>query len=216
MSPLQLFRCRERADGPIPKDIVYSRLCQQYITAIVFWSRYLFLQHIMAALARDVLIAIILPLLPAILLVYPLIPTLAVIGSGFLLEYGAAPVGIALGLPPLFVFWILMCTEIGIFLGLFDIFDSIGHTWSPVADFLEKIRHFVHQSTLTERYGILGLIPCEILIGVYANAPVSWVLGWDKYRSLACTMAGYIPSLVLTILATIGLLGMYVPGLVHI
>ena len=169
----------------------------------------------MAALARGVFIAIVLPLLPVILFKYPLIPTLAVIGSGFLLEYGAAPVGIALGLPPFFIFWVLMCTEIGIFLGLFDIFDSIGHTWPPVAKFLEKIRHFVHQSSLSERYGILGLIPCEILIGVYANAPVSWVLGWDKYRSLAFTMAGYIPCLVLTILATIGLLGIYFPSLVH-
>ncbi len=180
------------------------------------WDRYLFLRHIAAALARGVFIAIVLPLLPVLLFGYSLMPTLALIGSGFLLEYGAAPVGIALGLPPLFVFWVLMCTECGIFLGLFDIFDSIGHTWPPVARFLEKTRQFVHTSSLAERYGILGLIPCEIIIGVYANAPVSWVLGWPRYRSLAFTMAGYIPSLVLTILATVGLLGLYFPGLVHL
>jgi hypothetical protein len=182
----------------------------------VFWNKYIFLRRFMAALGQGVLIAIILPLLPAILFGYPLMPTLALIGSGFLLEYGAAPVGIALGLTPLFVFWVLMCTEIGIFLGLFDIFDSIGHTWPPVANFLEKTRHFFYQSTLFERYGILGLVPCEIIIGVYANAPASWVLGWDKYRSLAFTMAGYIPSLVLTIFAAIGLFSMYLPGLVHL
>ena len=170
----------------------------------------------MAALARGVFIARVLPLLPVILFKYPLIPTLAVIGSGFLLEYGAAPVGIALGLPPLFVFWVLMCTEIGIFLGLFDIFDSIGHTWPPVANLLERTTQFVRKSTLAERYGIVALIPCEILIGVYANAPVAWVLGWHKYRSLAFTMIGYLPCLVLTILATIGLVGMYFPGLVHL
>jgi hypothetical protein len=29
-------------------------------------------------------------------------------------------------------------------------------------------------------------------------------------------MAGYIPSLILTILATVGLLGMSFPGLVHL
>jgi len=176
------------------------------------WNRYIFLQHIVVALARGMLIAIVLPLIPAVIFGYPLLPTLAVIGSGFLLEYGAAPVGIALGLTPLFVFWVLMCTEIGIFLGLFDIFDSIGHTSPPVAGFLEKSRHFIQKFSLAERYGILGLIPCEIIIGVYANAPVSWVLGWHKYRSLALTMAGYIPSLVLTILVSIGLLGMTFPG----
>ena len=81
-----------------------------------FWDRYLFLRHIAAALVRGVVIAIVLPLVPALLFGYPLVPTFALIGSGFLLEYGAAPVGIALGLSPLFVFWVLVCTEIGIFL----------------------------------------------------------------------------------------------------
>jgi uncharacterized membrane protein len=180
-----------------------------------FWDRYLFLKHIAAALARGGCIAIVLPLVPVFLFGYPLMPTLALIGSGFIIEYGAAPVGLALGLPPLFVFWVLLCTEIGIFLGLFDIFDSIGHTWAPAASLLENTRQYLHRSRLAERYGILGLIPCEIIIGVYANAPVAWVLGWERYRSLACTMAGYIPSLIVTILLTAGFLGLSFPGLVH-
>ena len=180
------------------------------------WNKYLFLRHVILALGRGVLFAIVLPLLPVILFGYPFMPTLAIIGSGFLLEYGAAPVGIALGLSPLFVFWVLMCTEIGIFLGLFEIFDSIGHTWPLVGNFLDRTRHEIDKSTLLVRYGILGLIPCEVIIGVYANAPISWVLNLDKYRALVFTMIGYIPSLVLTILVAIGLLGMYFPGLVHL
>jgi hypothetical protein len=180
-----------------------------------FWDRYLFLRHIAAALAQGMFVALVLPLLSMLLFQEPLLPTLALIGSGLVIEYGAAPVGIALGLSPLFVFWVLMCTEIGIFIGLFDIFDAVGHTWHPAADFLAGTHQLVHQNSLAERYGILGLVPCEILIGVYANAPVSWVLGWHKERSLAFTMIGYIPCLVLSILATIGLLGMYFPGLVH-
>ena len=181
-----------------------------------FWDRYLFLKHIAAALARGVFIAIVLPLIPVLLFGYSLMPTLALIGSGFLLEYGAAPVGIALGLSPLFVIWVLVCTETGIFLLLFDIFDSVGHTWPPVAGLLETTRQFIHRHSFAERYGILGLVPCEIIIGVYANTPVSWVLGWNRYRSLAFTMIGYIPCLILTVLATIGLIGMYFPGMVHV
>ena len=180
-----------------------------------FWNRYLFLRHTAAALAQGILIAFGLPLMTVVLFGYPLMPTLALIGSGFFIEYGAAPVGIALGLSPLFVFWVLVCTETGIFLGLYGIFDAIGHTWPPVANLLERTTQYVRKSTLAERFGIVALIPCEILIGVYANAPVSWVLGWQKYRSLAFTMAGYIPSLAITILATIGLLRTYFPGLVH-
>jgi hypothetical protein len=180
-----------------------------------FWDRYLFLRHIAAALARGVSVALVLPLLSVLLLKEPLMPTLALIGSGFVIEFGAAPVGIALGLSPLFVFWVLMCTEIGIFIGLFDIFDAVGHTWHPAADFLVRTKQFIHRHSLADRYGILGLVPCEILIGVYANAPVSWVLGWPKVRSLLFTMAGYVPCLILTILATNGLLTLYFPGVVH-
>jgi hypothetical protein len=179
------------------------------------WDRATFLRHIVSALGRGVLVAIIFPLLPVILFGIPLMPTLALIGSGLVIEYGAAPVGIALGLPPLFVLYALMCTETGIFLGLFDIFDTIGHTSEPVAGFLERSREFIHRHSLAERYGILGLIPCEILLGVYINAPVSWVLGWKEYPSLIITMAAYGVCLVITILATVGLLSGYFPGLVH-
>jgi hypothetical protein len=180
-----------------------------------FWNRSTFLRHIGAALGRGVLIAIVLPLLPVLFFGLPLMPTLILIGTGFVVEYGAAPVGLTLGLPPVFVFYVLTCTETGIFLGLFDIFDTIGHTSAPVAGFLEKTRQLLHDNALAERYGILGLIPCEILIGVYANAPVAWLLGWREDHSLTLTMAAYLVALAVTILATAGLLQMYFPGLVH-
>lgn len=179
------------------------------------WDRQTFLRHMVAALGRGVLVAIILPLIPVLLFPIPLTPTLALIGSGLVIEYGAAPVGIALGLSPLFVFYVLMCTETGIFLGLYDIFDTIGHTYEPVTRFLEKSRQYVHQSASVEKYGILSLIPCEILLGVYINAPVSWVLGWREDHALFITLAGYCGALGITIFATLGLLRMYLPGLVH-
>ena len=150
-----------------------------------------------------------LPLIPVLLFGLPPAPALALISSGFLIEYGAAPIGIALGLPPLFVFYVLVCTETGIFLGLFDIFDTIGKTSAPVARFLERTHQFARHSKLMEKYGILGLIPCEILLGVYICAPVSWVMGWREYLSLAIIVAAYCAALIVTILATIGLLGVF-------
>lgn len=180
-----------------------------------FSDRYLFLRHLAAALARGVSVALVLPLLSSLIFKEPLMPTLALAGSGLVIEFGAAPLGIALGLSPLFVFWVLMCTETGIFIGLFDIFDAVGHTWKAAADLLVTTKQFIHRHSLAERYGILGLVPCEILIGVYANAPVSWVLGWPQGRALLLTMAGYVPCLILTILATNGLLALSFPGVVH-
>jgi uncharacterized membrane protein len=178
------------------------------ITAMESWDRTTILHKSGSALGRGILLILILPLLPALVLGYPLMPTLAMIGSSLIIESTAAPVGIALGLSPLFVFYVLICTESGIFLCLYDIFDTIGHTSAPVARFLEKSRQYAHGSATVEKYGILGLIPCEIIIGVYANAPLTWVLGWREDHALALTLIGYVPLLVITIWITIGVLQM--------
>ena len=163
------------------------------------------------ALARFILVALILPLLPVLFLNIPLPQTLAVLTSGLVIEYGAAPVGLALGLSPWIVFYILMCTETGLFLGLYDIFNTIGETSDPVARFLETTHKYAHSSANVERYGILSLVPCEILLGVYICAPLSWVLGWHENRALLVTMAGYVLSLVITILLTMGLFRVFLP-----
>ncbi|WP_321508502.1 small multi-drug export protein [uncultured Methanoregula sp.] len=169
------------------------------------------LRRLARALARCVLVAILLPLLPVLFLGIPLAATLTVITTGFIIEYGAAPVGLALGLSPWIVFYILMCTETGIFLGLYDIFNTIGETSPPVARFLEKTHQYSRSSKSVERYGILALVPCEILIGVYFCAPVSWVLGWRENRALLVTMTGYVLSLIITIILTMGLFGVLLP-----
>ena len=167
-----------------------------------FWDRYLFLRHMAAALAQGVFVAVVLPIFSLLIFGYPLLSTRARIGSGAgPRSIGAAPVGIALGLSPLFVFFVLVCTGMGIFIGLFDIFDAVGHTWPPAADFLARTTHLFGPNSPAERYGILGSVPCEIIIGVYANAPRSWVLGWHKDRSvLSSPSPGIFPASFITIL----------------
>jgi hypothetical protein len=179
------------------------------------WDRSTILQKTGSALGRGVLLILVLPLVPALILGYPLMPTLAMIGSSLIIESTAAPVGIALGLSPLYVFYVLICTESGIFLCLYDIFDTIGHGSPRVGSFLEKSRQYAHGSASVERYGILALVPGEILVGVYLNAPLAWVLGWREDHALVLTLIGYLPQLVITIWITLGILQLNIPGLVH-
>jgi hypothetical protein len=183
-----------------------------YITAMEFWDRTTILKKTGSALGRGIILILILPLIPVLVFGYPLMPTLAMIGSSLIIESTAAPVGIALGLSPLFVFFVLVCTEAGIFLCLYDIFDTLGHSSPRVAQFLEKSRQYAHGSANVENYGILALVPCEILIGVYANAPLAWVLGWREDHALVLTMIGYLPQLIITIWICIGLLQLTIPG----
>jgi uncharacterized membrane protein len=204
------------AGGAAPEMIrVYVGQSKHTMTMMELWDRQKFLRHIVAALGRGVLVAVIIPLAASLALSIPFHATLALIASGLIIEYGAVPVGIALGLSPLFVSFVLICTETGIFLALYDIFDTIGHTYEPVMRFLEKSRQYVHQSKTIEKYGILALFPSEILLGVYVNAPASWVLGWREDHALLVTMIGYIIALAITVVLTVGLLQIALPGLVQ-
>jgi uncharacterized membrane protein len=67
---------------------------------------------------------------------------------------------------------------------------------------------------MIERYGILGLVPCVILVGVYVNAPVAWLLGWREDHALLVTIAGYALALAVTVWAATSLVQAAVPGLV--
>jgi len=206
-----------RATGPVSarrrpvKIPVYSPGSKHYSVAMEQGTGSIVIKKMAGALARFVLVAVILPLLPVLFLKIPLAQTIAVMTSGYVIEYGAAPLGLALGLSPWIVFYILMCTETGIFLGLYDIFNTIGETSSPVTRFLEKTRQYSHGSATVERYGILSLVPCEIIVGVYICAPLSWVLGWQENRALLVTMAGYAVALALTLFLTMGLFRVFLP-----
>ena len=170
-----------------------------------------FLSRILRAEAGCVTLAILMPLLPAVVLGFSLSHTVALISTAFLIEYGAAPVGIVLGLPPLFVFYAIVCVEAGIFVGLFDLFTAVGTTSERVGQFLLMTTQAANRSKTLHRYGILALVPLEILIGVYLCAPVSWVMGWRRNISLAVTMSGYCIAAAITIFATIGLLNVFFP-----
>ena len=102
------------------------------------------------------------------------------------------PIGIGLGLPSLYVLCAAISIEAGIFLGIYGIIDTFGQTSKRVAGFLEKTKTIAGRSKMFDRYGILGLFPCEILIGVYVCAPVSRLFGWQKSRAFAITMAGLL------------------------
>jgi len=180
------------------------------------WDRKTILQKIGAAFGRGILLILVVPLVPALILGYPVMPTLAMIGTSLIFESSAAPVGIAFGLTPVFVFCVLFCTECGIFLCLYDIFNTIGHSSPRVAAFLERSHTYARSSPTIAGYGILALVPCEVLIGVQVTAAVAWVLGWREDYSLALTLVGYLPQLVVTILICIGLLQVNIPALVHL
>jgi len=164
-----------------------------------------YLKHLIAACARFGLIAIILPVIPAMIFNLSLPATLTLMTTTFVIEYGAAPIGIGLGLPPLFVLYVLSCIACGVTLFLFDIFDTLGEHSERIAQFLERSGERAKKSRILSTYGMYGLVPCVMTLGFYVCPPIVWVLGWRRDLSILMIMAGYISISVVTILASVGI-----------
>ncbi|MCX6692520.1 MAG: hypothetical protein NTW33_10880 [Methanoregula sp.] len=118
-----------------------------------------YFEHLASAIMKLLLIAIALPILPAIVLNEPFTPVLALMTSTFVIEYGAAPIGIGMGLHPFFVLFVLICIAVGVTLFLFDIFDMMGEHSERVARFLDTAGTQAKKSKILSKYGIYGLVP---------------------------------------------------------
>jgi hypothetical protein len=155
-------------------------------------------------IAKGIFLAAVLPIAPALVFNIPVPSVLAFIASTFVIEYGAAAVGVGMGLPPLFILYAVTCIALGVTLTLFDIFDLLGRHSERVSGFLAKSSERAGRSVFLKKYGIYGLVPCVITLGFYVCPPVSWVMGWPRSTSILLIMGGYIGISLVTILATIG------------
>jgi hypothetical protein len=163
-----------------------------------------YLRDLIITITRGIVFIGILPFVPALLFNIPVPSTLALISGTLVIEYGAAALGVGLGLPPYYILYVLTCVALGVTLTLFGIFDLLGMHSARVSRFLEKSSGRAGRSVFLKKYGIYGLVPCIIIFGFYVCPPVSWVLGWPRVRSVVLIMAGYITISIVTIFATMG------------
>ena len=103
-------------------------------------------RQLTGAIVKCVGLVVIIPVSAAFLLSQSLPATLVLITSTLIIEYGAAPIGIGLGLHPAYVLFALICVALGITLFLYDLFDTMGRHSERVARFLarseEKAKQF--------------------------------------------------------------------------
>ena len=169
-----------------------------------------YFEHLAGAIMKLLLIAIALPILPAIVFNEPYTPVLALVTSTFVIEYGAAPIGIGMGLNPFFVLFTLICIAVGVTLFLFDIFDMMGEHSERVARFLDSAGTRAKKSKILSKYGIYGLVPCVMTLGFYACPPIVWVFGWRRDLSILMIMTGSISVSVVTVLISTGIFNLLI------
>jgi hypothetical protein len=132
-----------------------------------------YITQLVVAIIKCVALVLIIPCAAAFLFSQSVPATLALITSTLIIEYGAAPIGIGLGLHPAFVLAVLSSVALGITLFLFDVFDTLGRHSERVARFLARSEEKAKKSTILSRYGMYGLVPCVLTLGFYVCPPVS-------------------------------------------
>ncbi|MDD1686923.1 small multi-drug export protein [Methanoregula sp.] len=170
------------------------------------------LPRITRAVAICLLFVVVLPVGAALLFTLPLTSVFALIGSALLIEYGAAPVGIALGLSPVYVFLALTSIALGVILALFELFDTAGEQSARVHAFLEQSRKRAGESRILSDYGIFGLVIAVLVLGIYLCPPIAWVCGWDRKRSIALILAGFCSASVALICTTTEIMAVIFPA----
>ncbi len=161
--------------------------------------------HIWPGIAELLVLAVILPVAVAFVFGYSPPPVLALIASTLVIEYGAAPVGLGLGLPWPFVLFTLCCVALGVTLFLFSAIDTLGERSERVRNFLQRSAEKGRKSRILTKYGIYGLVPCVITLGFYICPPVAGVFGWKRNLSILMIMAGYTGAAIATTLLTLGI-----------
>ena len=164
-----------------------------------------YMRNLVVAISKGIGLVVVLPLVAAIIFSQSPAATITLITTTLVIEYGAAPVGIGLGLDPAFVLLVLTCVALGITLFLFDLFDTLGLHSKRVARFLLRSEEKVKQSKLISKYGMYGLVPCVLTLGFYVCPPIAWALAWRRDYCILLIMGGFITISGILILVTLGL-----------
>ena len=163
-------------------------------------------QHLGVTLLVSIGLVLVLPLVLTLFLALPATSTLALIAMTLVIEYGAAPGGLALGLPPGFVLVVLCSIALGMTLVMYGLFDTLAARSERVDRFLARSQKRANQSSILANYGIFGLVPCVMVLGFYVCPAIAWVCGWRRDYAILITMTGFILVSIATILAASGVI----------
>jgi uncharacterized membrane protein len=147
----------------------------------------------------------------AVLAGQPFVGVTALIPATLVLEYGATPVGITLGMNPACVLAISTSICLGATSLLLDLFDLAGQHSAWLSGLLAKARERTDRSLALSRYGKFALVPLVLTLGIYICAPVAWIMGWPRRQSIVLITTGYSVGATAMILISMGIIRLVIP-----
>lgn len=131
---------------------------------------------------------------------------LALIGSTLLIESGAPVAGVALGLPAGVVLVLVCSVALGVILLIFALLDTLDVESPRVSNLLEWVQQRYNRSKILQTYGIYGLVPGMVVLGVLICPPIAWLVGWDRRKAVLLMMTGFTIAAAGTLAVATGLI----------
>lgn len=150
-------------------------------------------------------LALVVPFLLALLLGIRSDHLLALLGSTLLIESGAPVAGVALGLPPGVVLVLVCSVALGVVLLIFTLLDTLDAESPRVSNLIELVQRRYIRSKILQTYGIYGLVPGMVILGVWICPPIAWLVGWDRKRAVLLMMIGFTIAATGTLAVATGL-----------
>ena len=126
---------------------------------------------------------------------------------------GGIPVGISLGLDPLFTFFVAVVANALLFFPIFFalrlFYDKFLSRIQIFNRYLDSVRR--RGKPKVDKYGFLGLallvaIPLPVT-GVYTATILSWLLGMDWRKAFVPIALGVVVAGIIVLLITLGVIG---------
>ncbi|MHC1624632.1 MAG: small multi-drug export protein [Methermicoccaceae archaeon] len=162
--------------------------------------------ELLAPLIFFSILAFVIPIILSALLDVPVSKTLLLVVSTFALEYLAVPVGISLGLNPVFVLVIVTSVALSVVLLIFKILDIVGEKSRRIANFLLKSHEKAKKSRFISKYGVYGLLPAVPFLGFYVCPAIAWIFGWKRGFAVILIIMGFVIISTIMLLSSIGVL----------
>jgi uncharacterized membrane protein len=129
------------------------------------------------------------------------------IGSTFIFQAGAVSL---IGLSPnkMLDFAVVLSIGLGLIFTEFLILDTLAHRSPRVQGWIDKVEKKARKIQFIGKYGQYTLIPLMWIpgIGLYGGAIISWILEFDRSRSIVLLFVGWFVACSVVLSLVLGIL----------
>ncbi len=119
---------------------------------------------------------------------------LTMITSTLVLQAAAPPVGLAMGLSPGAILFIMACFAIGVVAAIFEICDGLASSSTRVRKWIDKLEKISDKHPVIKKYGAISCLFIAWIpgVGVYGTPIIAWILRWKRLPSIVFTVTGFV------------------------